>query len=296
MDYFENRKLSVAQYAVIAVHLLVFLTNTTTTCIETSVGGSFGMSIGSSIGLGGSEELGESEFTFTYTGKVDRSIIKYPPTALDTLTSTVQILDVPFIDQRTLYPTGCESVSTTTVLQYYGIDITVDDFIDNHLAKAELEIIGYKKGNAILSSLHPNEAFIGNPKSSSGLGCYENTITNAIDSVLEEKNLTEYFRVESHRDLTQEDLQNYIDKDVPIIVWATQNMVPSVEGISWYLTGTDTLFQYMKNEHCLVIIGYDNENFYFNDSLVGRIAYPKTLFLERYTQMGTRAVTVEYVG
>ena len=41
-----------------------------------------------------------------------------------------QVLDAPFIDQREKYPTGCESVSAVMALQYAGVDITVEEFID----------------------------------------------------------------------------------------------------------------------------------------------------------------------
>ena len=40
-------------------------------------------------------------------------------------------IDVPYIDQSKLYPTGCESVSTVMLLRFLGIDITVDEFIEN---------------------------------------------------------------------------------------------------------------------------------------------------------------------
>ena len=43
------------------------------------------------------------------------------------------ILNVPYIDQSIHYPTGCESVSSVMLLQYLGIDITVDEFIEKYL-------------------------------------------------------------------------------------------------------------------------------------------------------------------
>lgn len=299
MNAFKSNKFYILCSFVIAINILIMVTVMSTKSIETSVGGSVGMSIGNSLDNSKEIDIGMSKFTFVDNGKVLRNIKRYEPNPLNTFKNYdifASVIDVPFINQTVWYPTGCESVSTTTVLQYYGIDISVESFIDDYLEKDNLEIIGYKKGDAILSSSHPNEAFIGNPKSSMGLGCYEQTITNAINSVLKEKNLQQYFKVENHRDLTIADIQNYLDDDVPVIVWATQNMVPSEEGLTWYINDTDTLFQYMKNEHCLVAIGYDDDNIYFNDSLVGRIAYPTDLFFNRYTQMGTRTVTIEYIG
>lgn len=203
------------------------------------------------------------------------------------------IIPVPYIDQTILYPTGCESVSATTVLQYFGVDISVESFIDDYLPKANLNFIDYRAdGTAILSGMHPNEYFIGNPKTAGGLGCYENVIANTISAILEDYQLTDKFQVTPYTDLTIDDIENFLDDDIPVIVWATQSMVNSDEGIKWSLSNGKGIFQYLKNEHCLVAIGYDDNFLYCNDSLVGRVAYPKNLFEDRYTQMGTRSVVV----
>ena len=47
------------------------------------------------------------------------------------------LLNVPYINQRMDYPTGCESVSAVMALQYAGVDITVDTFIDDCLDTGE---------------------------------------------------------------------------------------------------------------------------------------------------------------
>ena len=43
------------------------------------------------------------------------------------------IIQAPYIDQSVRYPTGCESVSAVMLLQYLGIDITVDGFYSNFM-------------------------------------------------------------------------------------------------------------------------------------------------------------------
>lgn len=170
MDYLKNNRCNIIGGFVIAINILVLFTGLTSKSIGTFLGESVEISVGSSIDIGISETKDISKFSFTNNGKVSKKILKYQPNPMDTFINNAQIIDVPFIDQRMLYPTGCESVSTTTVLQYYGIDITVDDFIENHLVKADLKIVGYKRGKTIFSSEHPNRAFIGNPKSANGLG------------------------------------------------------------------------------------------------------------------------------
>lgn len=42
-------------------------------------------------------------------------------------------LSVPYISQEGSFPNGCESVSATMLLRYYGFDITPDEFIDSYL-------------------------------------------------------------------------------------------------------------------------------------------------------------------
>ena len=49
-----------------------------------------------------------------------------------------KIIEAPYIDQSVKYPTGCESVSAVMLLQYLGIHITVDEFIQDYLDKKEM--------------------------------------------------------------------------------------------------------------------------------------------------------------
>lgn len=304
MDYFNHIRVIILCCILITINIIIIIFELTfkdlTQLEDTYI--SVGTSNETSGGIYMSTNyIDEESFKFEQKSKVETSLLKYVSDSyattnfLDTMLIG-KIIDVPFTNQIVKYPTGCESVSATSVLQYYGIDISIDSFIDDYLDKAKLTIIGYKANNEkVFSSMHPNEYFIGNPKSAYGLGCYENTIENAINKVLKDNQLLDYFEVNAHNDLSLDNVQEYIDNDTPVIIWTTQNLVSSEKGLKWYLGDSKEVFQYMKNEHCVVAIGYDDNYLYCNDSLVGRIAYPKILFEDRYNQMGTRTVTVEYV-
>ena len=55
----------------------------------------------------------------------------------------------------------------------------------------------------------------------------------------------------------------------------------------------DTVDWYM-HEHCLVLIGYDKEKYYFADSTHGNISsFEKSLVQKRYEQMGTQCIVVK---
>ena len=47
-------------------------------------------------------------------------------------------IDVPYIDQSKLYPTGCESVSTVMLLRFLGIDITAVSYTHLTLPTSDL--------------------------------------------------------------------------------------------------------------------------------------------------------------
>ena len=53
-----------------------------------------------------------------------------------------------------------------------------------------------------------------------------------------------------------------------------------------------TAFTWTAGEHCLVLTGYDNNSYFFNDPLspYGGISYPKKLVKERYAEMGRQAI------
>ena len=60
-------------------------------------------------------------------------------------------IDVPYIDQSVKYPTGCESVSAVMLLQYLGVSVTVDEFIEKYL-----ELSGFEEKNGELYGPNPS--------------------------------------------------------------------------------------------------------------------------------------------
>ena len=70
-------------------------------------------------------------------------------------------IDVPYIDQSKRYPTGCESVSTVMALQYAGVNISVDKFIDNYLYTTPATYTSTPNANILTQhSILPNSIFL----------------------------------------------------------------------------------------------------------------------------------------
>jgi len=200
------------------------------------------------------------------------------------------IIKAPYIDQTKRWPTGCESVSTVMALQYLGIKISVDEFI-KYLDKSE---IVSKKGQLFASD--PKESFIGSPYSQYSFGCFAPVIVKALKKILPkyEGNKVKY----EIKDLTGVSMQtlksNYLDKKIPVIFWATMNMAPKREGRTWIIKETGKKFTWPAGEHCLLLVGYDNDKYYFNDPWQnhGLIGYEKTLVETRHKELYSMALAV----
>ena len=65
-------------------------------------------------------------------------------------------------------------------------------------------------------------------------------------------------------------------------------------GPSWKLLDTGEIFTWISNEHCMLMVGYDEEGYYFNDPYDGNgvIRYPKDVVKDRYQAQHMQAVAV----
>lgn len=193
------------------------------------------------------------------------------------------LLDVPTLCQYPELATGCESVSATMVLNFYGIDISSTEFASDLLV-CDDEFI--KSGNKTFGP-DPNEVFVGNPFEAYGYGCYAPAIEKAInDSCLNCK--AEFINSKTLDELCSE----YITNGEPILVWVTLRMEELEEGESWYIDD-DTLFTWMSGEHCMVLVGFDEKYYLFNDPMTGGIlAYKKDISQHRFSDMGMQALRI----
>ncbi len=203
-------------------------------------------------------------------------------------------LDVPYIDQRALWPTGCESVSATMLLNYFGGEIDPDTFIDNYLPMAPAP---YYDENGILMGWDPRQRFLGDPRSESGWGCFAPAIVKALEAARADGVLgdPESYAVVMREDATLETLcADYIDRELPVLVWATIGMEEPVLNCEIYMQDAGEYFPWYTPMHCMVLVGEDEEYFYFNDPLVGKnTAYEKSLAEARFEAQGMQAVALE---
>ena len=192
-------------------------------------------------------------------------------------------LSVPVVSQFPDLPTGCESTAAAMLLQYYNIDVTPEIFASQWLERKDL----WRKDGRLYGP-DPAEAFIGDPFSSHGFGCYAEVIERAIN-----KNTRDYEAVVIKGRTVEQLCRDYIDREMPVLVWATIKMAPPSKGDSWKLEdGTE--FTWISGEHCLVLTGYTEKDFLFNDPQTGNVtSYPKEVVEQRFSDLGSQAVIVK---
>lgn len=204
------------------------------------------------------------------------------------------IISAPYIDQSVRYPTGCESVSAVMLLQYLGIDITVDEFIKNYLDKRD-----FKEVNGKIFGPDPRKCFCGSPYDEESFGCYAPVIINAMEKVFTQKRSSKsgqpvYKTVNECGTSLEELSEKYIDRKMPVVCWACIDMREPVIGPQWRLFDTGEIFTWVSNEHCMLLVGYDQENYYFNDPHNGNglIGYPREITEKRHRAQYMQAVGV----
>lgn len=195
------------------------------------------------------------------------------------------IIDVPYIDQTDYYPSGCEVVSATMLLQYYGYEIFVDQYVDKYLDMSTIE-----SKDGVLIAEDPKDYFIGDPRSAYSYGCFAPVIVKSMNKVLDGGKKAENITGTSLDGIAE----NYIKKGIPVLVWATIEMEPPSEGTDWLLKSNGRRYHWIGGEHCLVLVGYDETSYYFNDPYAnnGLVAYKKEVVEQRYEDLGKQAIVV----
>jgi len=195
-------------------------------------------------------------------------------------------LDVPYIDQREKYPTGCESVSTVMALRYAGLDMAVETWIDRYLAKGTVP----HEENGIRTGANPWKAFPGDPYSPEGWGCFVPVIEKAAACALAGTGL----RIKPLYNLPFAALcRLYISRGIPVILWATLDMADGRPCTPWRMDDGTGEYTWTEPMHCLLLTGFDGENVYCNDPMRGKdTVYPWDKAEKAYHTMHRQAAAV----
>jgi uncharacterized protein YvpB len=163
----------------------------------------------------------------------------------------------------------------------------VDEFIVKYLECREMET---RDGRVF--GPDPNEYFCGSPYDKDSFGCYAPVVQKALEKAAGDR----YEFMDETNTPVEQLLTKYIDNGMPVVFWACINMREPIVGPEWVLTDSGQTFTWISNEHCMLLVGYDEEGYYFNDPYEnnGVIKYPKNLVEDRHRAQHQMAVGVIY--
>ena len=192
---------------------------------------------------------------------------------------------------------GCETYACTMLLNMLGFDLDEHTIADNYL-NCQLVYMGEEDGG---ENYGPDlySAFAGTAYG--GWGVYAPSMAKSMNNYLKDQNSK--LKAYNMENVPLEDLvDEYVSKGVPVMVWATTDMDEPYVFTTWIVNYVDEnartklgdTFSWYMHEHCLVLIGYNNDNYYFADSTAGKISvFKKDLVKKRYEQMGQQSIVVK---
>lgn len=203
------------------------------------------------------------------------------------------LIPVPVINQYPELPVGCEITSAAALLNYLGYPVDKVEMQEKYLEDSydfRFEVIDGKK---VRLGPDPTQVFVGNPKDT-GFGCLSPVIVQSLNRFFSQQGSANYaIPLENANQATLEAL---LDRGIPIEVWASRNMKPFkyTANNEWIIESTGELFRWPGNAHALVLVGYDQDNYYFSDcdDKTEIQSYLKSDFLMRWEQFGSQGVIV----
>lgn len=193
-------------------------------------------------------------------------------------------IPVNYLSQNPELPSGCEITALTTVMNYYGCDITKTD-----MAKRFLETSDNKIGNFW-------EVFVGEP-TKKGFGCYAKPIIDAANKYFQATNTS--LIAKDYSGAQFEQLLKYVEKDIPVIIWSTtynpesDNLSDPYATVKWSIDGKE--LEWIDPEHCMVLIGYDLDRdvAIVSDPQRGIVEYNLNIVKARYLALHSQCVVIE---
>lgn len=189
------------------------------------------------------------------------------------------ISNVKTINQYSIgYPTGCESVALTILLNYYGVNVSVKEVVDL-LRKGSLP---YNE-NGVRYGGNPYLEFIGHPADPNAYGVYDEPIFDVAN----------HYKpgIINGRGMSLDEVLALVKENKPVIVWSTMHLAVPYVNQTWIYRPTGETIKWLTSLHALVVIGYNDSQVIVSDSLNGKIRYfDKKTFESRYNAFGKRAL------
>ncbi|MCD8106943.1 MAG: C39 family peptidase [Oscillospiraceae bacterium] len=184
---------------------------------------------------------------------VESEIVTAVPHADDEI-----MLSVPEYCQYPEYPTGCECSALYMLLQFYSVDVTMEEIVEA-LPKGS---VPYSDEDGVLYGANPDKEFVGDPRDVNSYGVYNEPI----------RNTAELFKsgAISQSGATVGDILKILSSGNPVIVWFTSNLEVVIDyRHEWLDYNTGETISWASYEHAVVVYGISDELVYYNDPQTG---------------------------
>ncbi len=186
-------------------------------------------------------------------------------------------IELGWIDQNPELPSGCESVSLTMVLNYYGFDLKKTDISDRYMIYGD---------NFVTS-------FEGNPYSKQGGAVFAPGLATVANIILSERESTLKAEDVSGTDF-ETLITEYIYHYVPVVIYTTTDYgkVSYYDAVRTY-NGRE--YHAVRRGHCVVLAGYDetDNSVILYDPISGVIKVDKEKVKSIYDDFYQMAVVVK---
>ena len=88
-------------------------------------------------------------------------------------------------------------------------------------------------------------------------------------------------------------ISTYIDAGIPVIFWVGPEQEEAISPDVWIEEEPGKTITWNYPEHCMLLVGYDEENYYFNDPSGGKSqAYDRERIEAQYANQFSQAVVI----
>ncbi len=202
---------------------------------------------------------------------------------------TSVMLSVPAQNQNPQLPNGCEVTSLSMLFTAIGHPVSKMTLAAEQPYDPTPRV--ESPSGQIISWGNPNVGFVGSPYVwSDGFGIYHGPIIKLIDKILPGEGV----------DLTNhpfDEILSYVAKGVPVEAWVTATLKPTNKFWETWQTPEGPI-RVNKQEHAVLIVGYDAKYIYINNPLTGQKDEPvkRVNFLGAWNELGNQAVTIAVHG
>lgn len=176
------------------------------------------------------------------------------------------------------------------LLQYFDISVTSEIFLERCLPKQDIRARWGCRYDP-----NPSEYYAGDLTSETGgFGCFAPVLERSIRLMFARQGINGLKMKDISGISLEEIASQYLNQGIPVAVWLTNDMEPLRGFYQWQSFDKTQTYLYPIAEHCLVLTGYDEESYYFNDPYEsrGRVSYPKEKVEQRYYELGKQAIVV----